>query len=272
MYRRVLIPVATPQEVDPLVRFGADLLDPAGELRVLHVVPAVTIPEVTRLWRASVNIVIPAHEAGAALDVAVEPEVRSGKDVPGEILETAESHSIDAILLTLGGDRRSRLPFVGHTATALLQHAPCDVLIANRLALTGAQYDKILLPTLTPQAPPKALQLAEQVAIRHPGTHIVTMHLAPRAGPGAAAEPLGPEELTTPRGVPHRRARVHLPQAFLGRARGLADAILAASSKERYGLLVVADDRTRREAPLLTRRFVEDLFREAPCPVLALRT
>jgi nucleotide-binding universal stress UspA family protein len=269
VYRKILIPAATPQEVEPLLRFGADLLEPGGELRVLHVIQAVTIPEVTRLWRASVNIVIPAHEAGAALDVAVEAEVRAGKDVATEVLETAESHSIDAILLTLTGDRRRRVPFVGHTASALLQHAPCDVLIANRLALSGALYDKVLLPTVGAAVIPKAMQLAENISVRHSGIPLITMHLSPE-GRAERAERLENDRSSTPRGVPHHRLWVPLPARLLRRSQ-LPEIILAAAKEERYGLLLVGDDPTHDDTPLLTRRTVEELFRAAPCPVLALR-
>lgn len=269
MYRKILIPVSTPQTVEPLIRFAADLLEPGGEIRVLHVIPAVTIPEVTRLWRASVNIVVPAHEAGAALDVTVEAEVRAGKDVPSEVLETAESHSIDAILLTLHGDRRGRMPFVGHTASALLQHAPCDVLIANRLALSGALYDKVLLPTLRPAVLPKVMQVAENISVRHNGIPLVALHLSSEHK-GVSIGAATPEESSTSRGVPHLRRLVHLPSRLLRRSQ-LPEIILDAAKSERYGLLLVGDDPTHDDTPLLTRRTVEEVFRTAPCPVLTLR-
>ncbi|HEY6237592.1 MAG TPA: universal stress protein, partial [Thermoplasmata archaeon] len=170
MYRRLLIPVTEPSEVEPMIRFGADLLDADGEIRVLHVIPTTTLPEVTRQWRSSVNLVIPAHEAGAALDVRVDPEVRAAVDVAAEILESAESHSIDGILMTLRGDRRSRNPFVGHTASSVLHHAHCDVMVVNRLALVEEKVQRILLPTLSASAPPKAMRLAEE--FRHLQTTI----------------------------------------------------------------------------------------------------
>src|SRR5580693_2188331 len=135
MYRRLLIPVTEPSEVEPMIRFGAALLDAGGEIRVLHIIPTTTLPEVTRQWRSSVNIVVPAHEAGAALDIRVDPEVRASVDVAGEILESAESHGVEAIIMSLGGDRRSRNPFVGHTSSSVLHHAPCDVIVVNRLAM-----------------------------------------------------------------------------------------------------------------------------------------
>lgn len=265
MYRKILVPVATSSQVEPLIRFAANLLGPEGEVRVLHIIPILTIPEVTREWRASVNIVIPAHETGAALDVTVQPEVRSARDVPGEILEVAENEEVDAILLTLGTDRRSRNPFVGHTATALLQHARCDVLIVNRLALLDNTLTKILIPSFSANPPRKAVQVAEQLSVRTGGIPLVTLHLSETGVSGGGASP------TTERGVPIRTKTIHFPTRLLRRGPSLPSIILSEAAKERYGLCLIAEDPQRTEGPLLTRRFLEELFREAPCPVIALR-
>lgn len=267
MYRRLLIPTNEPSEVEPLIRFGAQLLDTDGEIRLLHVIPTTTLPEVTRQWRASVNLVVPAHEAGAALDVRVDPEVRASRDVASEILESAETHSVDGILLTLRGDRRGRNPFVGHTASALLHHAGCDVIVVNRLALIEEKVPRILVPSLAESPPPKSLQVAEEIALRHKGIPIVTIAIVPQ-GTMLDPEPEGP--FRSARGMPLRRRHAVLSKTLLGRRR-LPELILHESAKERYGLLVVGEEAGASQVPLLTRRFLEELFRAAPCPVVAVR-
>jgi hypothetical protein len=47
--------------------------------------------------------------------------------------------------------------------------------------------------------------------------------------------------------------------------------ILQAAQRERFGLLLVSEEGDQSGGALLTRRFLEELFRAAPCPVLALR-
>ena len=263
MYRHILVPVQVSAEVEPLVRFAAQLLEPDGEIRVLHVIPTTTLPEVTREWRASVNLVVPAHEIGAVLDVKVEPEVRAATDVPGEILESAETHAVDAIVFTLRGDRRSHNPFVGHTATALLQHAGANVLVVNRLALATGAPPRVLLPTFGARAGARPLALAEELSVKAGGIPVITLPLGPETGEPEPAD-------RTSRGVPIVHRPVTFSGSLLGRRRRLPELILAAAARERYGLLLVG------EAPvaggsLLTRRFLEELFRRAPCPVLAVR-
>jgi len=265
MYRQVLVPVRFPAEVEPLVRFAAQLLEPDGEIRVLHVIPTTTLPEVTREWRASVNLVVPAHEVGAVLDVKVDPEVRASTDVPGEILESAETHGIDAILFSLRGDRRSVNPFVGHTATALLQHARADVLVVNRLALATGSFPRVLVPTFGARPASRTIALAEELSVKTGGAPVITLALGPETG-----EDVSPGATRTSRGVPTARRTAPLRGAILGRRRRLPEMILAAAARERYGLLLVGEEPVAGGS-LLTRRFLEELFRRAPCPVLAVR-
>ncbi|HTP56454.1 MAG TPA: universal stress protein [Thermoplasmata archaeon] len=268
VYRKILLPVATPSEVEPMIRFAARLLDSDGEIRVLHLIPSSTLTAVTREWRASVNLVVPAHEAAAALELNVEPEVRTATEIPTAILESAEEREADAILLTLRGDKRSRNPLVGHTVTGILQHARTDVLVVNRLALTGDKFPRILVTTFRPEPARRTLQLAEVLSVRSGGAPVVLLALGPR-GPG---EGISVREDRSERGIPFTRKRSIFSEALLGRRRRLPELILQAAAKERFGLLVVGEEDDRAGGPLLTRRFLEELFRAAPCPVIALRT
>ena len=268
MYRQILIPVSEPSEVEPLMRFAAMLLEPEGDIRVLHIIPTTSLPQVAREWRASVNIVVPAHEAAAALDVRVDPEVRASTDVPGEILESAEAHGVDAILMTLRGDKRSRNPFVGHTASGVLHHARADVLILNRLGLGAGKLPRILLPSFRPAPLPKAMQVAEEIAIHNAGASVMTLSLGPRPSEGGDEEP--DREEWTSRGISVTHKRSPFSGSLLRRPR-LPAIILQAAQRERFGLLLVSEEGDQAGGALLTRRFLEDLFRAAPCPVLALR-
>jgi nucleotide-binding universal stress UspA family protein len=265
MYRSILVPVQVPAEVEPLVRFAAKLLEPDGEIRVLHVIPATTLPEVTRAWRASVNLVVPAHETGAVLDVKVDPEVRAATDVPGEILESAETHAVDAIVFTMRAARRTHNPFVGHTATALLQHATADVLVVNRLALATGTAPRVLVPTFGERPASRSLALAEELSVKAGGVPVITLALG--GGGGSVSD----EVDRTSRGVPTVRHVLPFPASLLRRRGRLPEAILSAAARERYGLLLVGEEPIAGGS-LLTRRFLDELFRRAPCPVLAVRS
>ena len=69
-------------------------------------------------------------------------------------------------------------------------------------------------------------------------------------------------------------ARIGRPVQRLGRAAVEAEApILEALARHpSVALVVVGEEDDRAGGPLLTRRFLEELFRAAPCPVIALRS
>jgi nucleotide-binding universal stress UspA family protein len=268
LYKKILVPVKEPNEVEPMIRFATTLLESDGEIRILHVIPTTTLPEVAREWRASINIVVPAHEAGAALDVRVEPEVRAATDVPAEILEVAESEGTDAIVLTIQGNRRSHNPFVGHTASGILHHASADVFIVNRLALAADHIPRILVPYFQAEPTPKAIRVAESISIRRGGVSVITLGLGGREGGGTSA---GTVEEQSPRGIPLIHKHATLGDALRVRRRRLPDILLQAAQRERYGLLLVVGEEEGASGPFLTRRFLEELFRAAPCPVVAVR-
>jgi nucleotide-binding universal stress UspA family protein len=251
VYRRLMIPVAGPTEVEPLIQQGAELLEPDGEIRVVHIIPNRSLPEMTRAWRAATSIVVPAHEAGAALDIRVEPEIRSASSATSGILDAAEGADVDAILLTLSDDRRSRSPLMGHTSTALLQHARCDVIIVNRLALLDRNPKKILLPSFSDAPRPKAEDVAHRLSLRHGGCPVVSFRVWEAEAVAAASS--------------------HRVRMF-GRRRDLVGAVVAKVAREGAGLLVLVDDGHQPGGPLLTRTFLEELFQRAPSPVMALRS
>jgi nucleotide-binding universal stress UspA family protein len=249
MYHRLMVPVAGPNEVEPLIRQAAELLEPDGELRVLHIIPNRSLPEMTRAWRSATNIVVPATEAGAALDVRVEPEIRAASSATSGILDAAEGAEADGILFTLGDDRRARSPLMGHTSTALLQHAQCDVIIVNRLALLDRNPKKILLPSFSDAPRPKAEVTAHQLSLRHGGCPVVQFRVFDSDATAAAG-------------------RVRM----FGRRRDLVGAVVAKVAREGAGLLLLVDEGHQPGGPLLTRTFLEDLFQRAPSPVMALRS
>lgn len=269
MYRKILIPIDQANDVEPMIRFAATLLDADGEIRVLHIIPTTTLPRVTREWRESVNLVVPAHEIGAALDVRVDPEVRASVDVASEILDSAETHSIDAIFMTLRGSRKTKNPFVGHTSSSVLHHASCDVVIVNRLALLETHTARVLVPTFGENPPAKLLRIAEEVALRNQGAPIISLRISTR---DAARMEDGSPPSRSPRGLPIRERRSFFSEALLGRRGRLPELILQQAARERFGLLLVGEESHRPAAPLLTRRFLEELFRSAPCPVMAVRS
>jgi nucleotide-binding universal stress UspA family protein len=270
MYGRILVPVVVPANVGPLVKMASYLLEPNGEIDVLHVITAKSMPEMTKGWRNSLQVVIPAHETGAALDVRVVPEVKVAPDAAVEILERAETQKADAIVMTLSGFGKKRInPFFGHTTSAILHHATCDVIIVNRLALIMNRIGKILIPSFTVQPAHKVMLAAEAVSAKKGGVPIVTLHML--QGNAAASPDSAHTFVGTASKSPKHLKTVLFPSRLFHRRSALPDMFLEVTRREGYGLCLVGEEGRGVESPLLTRSFIEDLFSRSPCPVMVLK-
>lgn len=270
MYRKILVPVITPGYVEPLVKLASRLLESGGEVHILNVIHEVSMPEIAKGWRSSLHIVIPAHEAAAALDIKVTPEVVVAPDVAIEILERAEALSADAILMTLTADPRHRHKIFGHTSSAILNHASCDVLVVNPLALSATRASKVILPTLTVQPPPKTMQVAETLSAELGNLPIVTLHM--RSGSARTEEDSTSHEFHgRQRSVPRVLKTVLFPARFFQSNALLPSAILKEVRKEGYGLCILGDEGRGLGREFVTRPFLEELFAISPCPILVIR-
>jgi len=140
------------------------------------------------------------------------------------------------------------------------------VLVLNRLALATPKIPRILVSTFHPQPSPKAMMLAEEIAVKNPPASVVALTL----GSGGGGEGDGEREETTARGIRIVHHFSVFSESMLGRRRRLPELLLQAAQRERYGFLLVSEEEHGGSA-LLTRRFLEELFRSAPCPILAVR-
>jgi hypothetical protein len=138
--------------------------------------------------------------------------------------------------------------------------------VVNRLALVEERIQRILIPTFTGAPPPKAVRIAEELSVRSHGAPIILLRLGARGDESEASA-----SNRSPRGLPWQVHQSFFSRALLGRPKRLPELILHQAARERYGLLVVGEETVHAEGPLLTRRFLEELFRGAPCPVMAVR-
>jgi nucleotide-binding universal stress UspA family protein len=270
MYGKILVPVVVPANVGPLVKMASYLLEPGGEIDVLHVITAKNMPEMAKGWRNSLQVVIPAHETGAALDVNVVPEVKVAPDAAVEILERAESQKADAIVMTLSGFGAKRInPFFGHTTGAILHHAACDVIIVNRLALTMNRVGKVLIPTFTVQPPHKVMLAAESVSEKKGDVPIITLHML--EGRAFSSEAVPHTLVESASKIPRRLKTVIFPSRLFRRQSTLPDMFLDVVHREGYGLYVVGEEGHGMNSSFLNRGFIERLFSRAPCPVMVIK-
>ncbi|WP_330631872.1 amino acid permease [Halocatena halophila] len=149
--RRILVPVADPTSVEPMLSIALDLArDQNAEIEVLSVV---TVPQQTPLEHG--QEFVDAHRAviDAAFDVAADRApsipicgtIRIGHGAGKAILNTIEQHDVDCTVLGWRGSTRRREFIFGSTVDPVVRKANSDVLV-KRIG-HEMPIDSLLLPT-----------------------------------------------------------------------------------------------------------------------------
>lgn len=140
MYKHIIVAVdlAHGAAGTALLRKATKLIDPAGTIRILHVledIPAYVASELPqdlqdrRDAEARVELRVLAGALEGTTDARVDLETRHGA-AAGQILEAAHEHGADLVMIASHKPGLSDY-FIGSTAARVVRHAQCSVLIAR---------------------------------------------------------------------------------------------------------------------------------------------
>ncbi len=145
---RVLVPIANPANVEPMMRLATALAKPRrGEIIALRVVE---VPEQLppRLEESHVEqervLLDRARAIGREANVPVSAVVRVGHATSRAILETASHHRAHLIVIGWKGYTSTRRRILGQIVDTVVEHCRTDVLVAR---LVGDELPKRLLLT-----------------------------------------------------------------------------------------------------------------------------
>jgi nucleotide-binding universal stress UspA family protein len=275
MIHRVLLAVDHSRCAEEAARVAADLAAALhAEVGVLHVHEAAISASVfspEELERASV-------ETAEAADRLVERTVRrlrgrgvvaSGSVRPADgttaarIVAAAAEDRADLLVLGALGASRWRARLVGGVTHAVVQHAPCPVLVVPRHTIPG-DMRRLVLGVDGSAGAARAVDLTSELAARL-GAAVLVVHAAdgspadhePDAIAAAAAEAVGHD----------RVAAVRVRAAGEG---GVADALRDEALEFAAGLLVVGRRGRSAVQRLLLGGVSERLLHTASCPLLVV--
>lgn len=147
---RVLVPIANPENVEPLIDLAASIAGPRnGEIVALRVA---VVPEQLPpgLLESSVEeerrILELARLRALEHDVPISSLVRVGHGAARAILETSRSRHCDLIVLGWKGYTSTAQRIMGRVTDDVVNHARTDIMLV-KLAGNGQPYRRILLPT-----------------------------------------------------------------------------------------------------------------------------
>ena len=158
----ILVPVANPASVRPLMHLAADLVDPGGEIRLLTVLrPDAAAEAHADAWQGMAVAEIVAGQLG----VAARGEVRTEPRLGDAVLDAVSERGASLILMGWQGASSTTDVF-----GRLIDHIVGRSAVPLAVVRTGAQaYDRVLLPISADHLLPggsRGLQLATDLADR----------------------------------------------------------------------------------------------------------
>ena len=146
---RVLVPIANPSTIEPLMRLATTIAAPRdGEIVVLRVV---VVPEqVPPAWEEDQVeqervLLEQARRFAREQGVAARSVVRLGHEVGRAILETSRTHRCNLVVLGWKGYTSTARRILGETVDKVVENARADILLAK--LVTDAPLRNLLLPS-----------------------------------------------------------------------------------------------------------------------------
>jgi nucleotide-binding universal stress UspA family protein len=178
---RVLVPIANPATAGPMIRLAASLAKPrGGEIVALRVVE---VPEQLppRLEESHVEeerrLLDAARAIGRETGVPVSALVRVGHSTSRAILETANQHRCDLIVIGWKGYSSTSRRILGQIVDTVVEHTRADILVAR---LVGDELPKrLLLPSAGGEHARRAATYAADLADHTGGALTLSTVIAP---------------------------------------------------------------------------------------------
>ena len=184
---RVLVPVANPATVEPLMRLATAIAGPRdGEIVVLRV--ALVPEQVPPAWEEDLvererQLLEQARRYARDAGIPVRAVVRLGHDAGRAILETSRVHRCNLIVLGWKGYTSTTRRILGETTDKVVEHARTDILLAK--LVSDEPLKRLLLPSAGGEHANRAGAYAANLAAGTGGELTLCTVLRPDATPEA---------------------------------------------------------------------------------------
>ncbi len=259
MYNRILVPIAQNTDMKLLMGFVENVLNPGGEITLLYVIPSDKLPVSAVDWRQAMGVISEAQALSIAKDMEVNYKVKNDPDVARGILKEAASAAYDLILMSTPKEaRRGRL--FGGKIDEVVRKSAVETVVLSYPERVELSYRKILIPTSGYRHALRAARIAEGLAKRH-GGEITVMYVGGRSDEAEAIiSPL----------VSDIEANGVKARSFFA-VGPIAETVLN-EAKRGYDIMMIGATERPAYQEFLLGSTADRLVRDAPCPVLMVKT
>ncbi|MEM7133730.1 MAG: amino acid permease [Chloroflexota bacterium] len=264
---RILVPIANPDNVKPLIDLAAAIAGPRnGEIVALRVaiVPEQSPPT---LVEANVEeerrILETARARALEHDVPISSLVRVGHNAARAILETSRSYHCQLIILGWKGHTSTAQRIMGRVTDDVVNHARTDIMLV-KLISQEQSFRRILLPTANGEHARRAADYAGLMA----DSLGSSMTLCSIASPGESQQQIDAIALRLDQ-AKERIASVHDVETKVIDHSSIEEGILEESKN--YDVVVIGATRDSFTQQILFGSIPETIARDAQCAVIVVK-
>ena len=260
MYERILIPISQESNMKIIVDFLDNFLNPDGVITLLYIVASDKLPISAVEWRRAMSVVSATQVLSLEKGLEVNYLVKNANSVVDGILNEVSSSSYDLLFFASSTYRKKRESIFGSKVDEVVRKAPVETVVLRYIEDRPVQYKKILLPTSGYKNALEAVKMAEVLASKSNG-EVTFLYVGDSKA--AADKVLDP--------LVKRLAGKGIKASRLFKKGAPADAILKESEKD-YDLLMIGATERPYYYEFLLGSTADRIVREAPCPVLMVKT
>lgn len=271
-FREILVPVDFSEPSDEAFRFA--LLWARHYDAHIHVMHDIEIPtetitgatiireEMEEAYAESEQRMTELTQIREADGVTMRAEILRSTEPKRSILNYAEEHEIDLLVLGTHGRTGRVEKVIGSTAERVLRRSPAPCIVVSATNRSDS-LDRVVVPVDFSEYSEKALGHALEIADVF-GAELILLHSAPDDPPSDVERRL--------RDLYEQSGRDSADTRFVAAADDVEPAVNGAALKYDADLIVMVTHGRTGLRRALTSNVAESVIRRAPCPVLTYRT
>jgi nucleotide-binding universal stress UspA family protein len=260
MYSNILIPISKDSNMSVIVDFLNNFLNPDGEITLLYIITSDKLPISAVEWRRAMGVISQAQVLSIERGLEVNYLVKNARSAVQGILEEASEAKYDLIFFANSTYGKRRENIFGSKIDEVVRRSATETVVLRYVKDEPVKYSKVLVPTSGYKNALRAVRMAEVLAARGKG-EVAIMYVGPRKSD--ADKVLGPlAEDIEKKGVKARKLYV----------KGTPAEAILEEARKGYDLMMIGATERPYYYQFLLGSTADRLVREAPCPVLMVKT
>lgn len=260
MYNNILIPISKDSNMNIIVDFLNNFLEPDGVITLLYIITSDKLPISAIEWRKAMNVITQAQVLSIEKGLEVSYLVKNSRSVVEGILDEASRINYSLLFFANSTYGKKRESIFGSKIDEIVRKSPIETVVLRYSKDETVKYDKILVPTSGYKNALRAVHMAEVLASKSKG-EVTVMYVGSSASDA--------DKVLNPLVKDIKGRGVNARKVF---AEGDPGNVISGEAKKGYDLMMIGATERPIYYQFLLGSTADKIIKEAPCPVLMVKS